>query len=169
MANAMKMMGWIEGVVLLVIGLISLVEGLRLISRIDLHAITDVLGPGYYIFSLGLILMVTGIAYFATRYRNIFKTKKDGLNSEVGIQKINKVVFYMIAVFIIYIILIDIFGYVVPTFFFFLLEFKLAGVKSWKINVILTLLVTSVFYLIFIQYCRIVFPHGLVFANILYF
>lgn len=153
-------MNWIEGLVLLVIGLIGLVEGLRLIDRIDPDAITDVLGPGYYIFSLGLILMVTGIAYFLTSYRNIFKLKRNGLNREMEIQKINKAVFYMIGVFLIYIILIDMFGYLGPSFFFFLLEFRLAGVKSWKRNVLLTLIVTAVFYFVFVQYCRIVFPHG---------
>jgi amino acid transporter len=156
----MKMMEWIEGMVLLAIGLISLVEGLRLISRIDPHAITDVLGPGYYVFSLGMILIVTGIAYILTSYRNIFKMKRNGLNREMEIQKINKAVFYMIVVFLIYIILIDMFGYLGPSFFFFLLEFKLAGVKSWKSNVLLTLVVTGVFYFVFVQYCRIVFPHG---------
>ena len=153
-------MNWIEGLVLLVIGLIGLVEGLRLIDRIDPDAITDVLGPGYYIFSLGLILMVTGIAYFLSSYRNIFKLKRNGLNREMEIQKINKAVFYMIGVFLIYIILIAMFGYLGPSFFFFLLEFRLAGVKSWKRNVLLTLIVTAVFYFVFVQYCRIVFPHG---------
>jgi hypothetical protein len=148
----MKRMRSIEGGVLLIVGLITLVEGLRLVEGGDPNAITDVLGPGYYDCFLGDV-----------SYAGVIKMKSDGLNSAIRIQGINRAALYMVLVFFLYIVLIDILGYLIPTLLFFLLEFWLAGVKSWKTNVALTLIVTFVFYAIFIRYCRIVFPDGLLF------
>jgi hypothetical protein len=161
--KALKMTVWIEGMVLLGAGIISLAEGLRLTRKIDPDAISDVLGPGYYIFFLGLILMITGITYLFINYRKILNMKKEALGRETGNQRINMVVIYMVVVFILYLTLINIAGYLVPTLIFFFLEFRLAGVKSWKRDLILTSVVTGVFYFVFIQYCRLVFPHGIVF------
>jgi putative tricarboxylic transport membrane protein len=159
----MKRMRSIEGGVLLIVGLITLVEGLRLVEGGDPNAITDVLGPGYYDCFLGAILMITGVVHLAVSYAGVIKMKSDGLNSAIRIQGINRAALYMVLVFFLYIVLIDILGYLIPTLLFFLLEFWLAGVKSWKTNVALTLIVTFVFYAIFIRYCRIVFPDGLLF------
>lgn len=161
--KAMNMTVWIEGMVLLGTGIISLAEGLRLTRKIDPDAISDVLGPGYYIFFLGLILMITGITYLFINYRKFLNMKKGALGRETGKKRVNMIVFYMVVVLIIYLTFINIAGYLVPTLIFFFLEFRLAGVKSWKGNLILTSFVTAVFYIIFIQYCRLVFPHGIVF------
>jgi len=159
--KVMKMTVWIEGMVLLGTGIISLAEGLRLTRKIDPDAISDVLGPGYYIFSLGLILMITGITYLFINYRKFLNMEKGASGGETGKQRINRVVIYMIVVLIMYLTLINIAGYLLPTLIFFFLEFRLAGVKSWKRNLILTTVVTGVFYFVFIQYCRLVFPHGI--------
>jgi hypothetical protein len=159
--KAMKMTVWIEGIVLLGTGIISLAEGLRLTQKIDPDAIADVLGPGYYIFSLGLLLMITGITYLLINYRKFLNMKKEASGGETEKQRMNRVVIYMVAVFIIYLTLINMAGYLVPTLIFFFLEFRLAGVKSWKRNLILTSVVAGIFYVVFIQYCRLIFPHGI--------
>jgi hypothetical protein len=159
----MKMQGWIEGGVLLGIGLIGLAEGLRLTQNIDPDAITDVLGPGYYIFFLGLILMIAGITHLFLHDRKTVSMKQEASDRETGKQKVNLIVLYMAVVLVIYLVAINIAGYLVATPIFFLLEFRLAGVKSWNRNVILTLALTAAFYLIFINYCRMVFPPGVFF------
>jgi branched-subunit amino acid transport protein AzlD len=159
----MKMITWIEGITLLATGFIGVGEGLRLAKKIDPDAITDVLGPGYYIFFLGLILIIIGVTYLSVNYKNIFYKEKKSLYRQIKEKKAISTVFYMILVLIIYFISIYIAGYLVPTLIFFFLEFRVAGLKSWKRNILLTLVVTAVFYLIFIKYCRMVFPHGLFF------
>ena len=159
----MKMLGWIEGAVLLGIGLIGSAEGLRLTQNIDPYAISDVLGPGYYIFFLGLILMIAGVTHLFSHYRKTLSMKKEPSDRETGKQKTNLTVLYMAVVLVIYLTIINIAGYLVATPIFFLLEFRLAGVKSWSRNVILTLAITTAFYFIFINYCRMVFPPGLFF------
>jgi hypothetical protein len=158
-----KMIVWIEGITLLVTGFIAVAEGLRLTKKIDPDAVTDVLGPGYYIFFLGLILVIIGVTYLSVNYKNIFYRKKESLHRRTNGKKASRTVFYMILVFVIYLTFIHIAGYIFPTLIFFFLEFRLAGVNSWKRNIMLTLLITAVFYLIFIRYCRIVFPQGLFF------
>lgn len=161
--KTMKMTVWMEGMVLLGTGIMSIAEGLRLARKIDPDAISDVLGPGYYIVFLGLILITTGMTYGIIHCRDILHMEKGGSPVEVKEQKGKRIVFPMVIVLILYLILINIAGYLVPTLLFFFLEFRLAGVESWKRNVLLTLAVTAVFYLIFIQYCHLVFPRGLFF------
>lgn len=163
--KTMKIKVLIEGILLLVIGFICLAESLRLINRLDPKKISDVLGPGYYIFSLGLLLLIIGMIYLFIHYREALRMEKGSLTQELTIQKINMKVVYMILVFVIYIILIHIVGYFVSTVLFFFLEFRLAGVRSWKSNMILTLIVTGVFYFVFIHYCQIVFPRGILLEN----
>jgi hypothetical protein len=154
---------WIEGITVLATGFIAVAEGLRLVKKIDPDAVTDVLGPGYYILFLGLILIIIGVIYLSVNYKNIFYKKKESLYRRIKEKKGISTVFYMTLVLVFYLTSIHIAGYLVPTLIFFLLEFRLAGVKSWKRNIILTLVITVVFYLIFIRYCRIVFPQGLFF------
>jgi len=154
----------IEGVVVLMIGLVGLVEGLRLVNKVDPDAISDVLGPGYYILFLGLVLAAAGMVHFLRIPGRRFDAKSESSRPEGDVQKTTRVVFYMIATLLVYIVLIYLFGYPGPTFLFFLIEFRLAGVKSWKMNILATTLVTVAFYLIFVQYCRMVFPEGFFFT-----
>jgi len=154
---------WIEGITLIAAGIIAVAEGLRLTQKIDPDAVTDILGPGYYIFFLGVILAIIGVTYLTVNYKEAFYKREGSLSRRIKGKKGISTVFYMTLVFVFYLISIHIAGYLVPTLIFFFLEFRLAGVKSWKRNIILTLAVTAVFYLIFIRYCRIVFPQGVFF------
>lgn len=160
----MKTIEWVEGALLLALGLIGIVEGLRLAGNVDPDAITDILGPGYYILSLGFILIITSIGYVLSCSISNDNVEKKELGREHIKSKASKTVFYMVFVLIAYLCLINILGYFIPTIFFLFLEFKLVGVKTWKKNFILSVLITLVFYLIFIKYCRMVFPTGIVFG-----
>jgi putative tricarboxylic transport membrane protein len=149
----------IEGLLLLVIGLVSMVEGLRLIIYKNPEILYDVLGPGFYVLGISILLMVTGIVYLFINYRKVPSMGKAlETNKKMRIRMMN-----MIVVFAIYIFLIDIIGYLVATIIFFLLEFRLVGFKSWVHNVILTLIVTIVYYIVFIHYCSLTFPRGIFF------
>lgn len=155
----MKIKVLMEGILLLVIGLICLAEGLHLVNNVDPDAVKDVVGPGYYILSVSIILMVIGIVYLLMNRRIL--VKKVTLSKEQATKKISMIVIHMTVVLLIYIVLIYIFGYLFSTLVFFFLEFRLAGVKSFKSNVVLAVAVSAVFYFVFIQYCNLVFPHGL--------
>jgi hypothetical protein len=159
--KSMKIKELIEGLLILFISFICLAESLRLIRGLDPKKISDVLGPGYYIFSLGVFLMMIGLTYLFMHYREALRMKKGSSTQELTLRKMNMKVVHMVLVFVIYILLTHTVGYFASTLLFFFLEFRLAGVRSWKSNVLLTSIVTVVFYLVFIHYCQIVFPRGI--------
>lgn len=148
----------IEGILLLVIGLVSLKEGLRLILYKDPVILYDVMGPGDYILLLGLALIATAIIHVVVNYRKPIMGKVETVRKVMRTRMISIVVVIMIYTF-----LIDIVGYLVATIFFFLTEFRVMGIKSWRLNIILSIVLTGFYYIIFIQYCSMVFPRGIFF------
>ncbi|MFX0198031.1 MAG: tripartite tricarboxylate transporter TctB family protein [Candidatus Hodarchaeota archaeon] len=157
----MKRTVLIEGILFLLVGFVSMGEGLRLTIYKDPRVLYDLLGPGLYLFLLGFIMTATGVVHLFIHYRKERKDlsmEKVAVNKELRIRMIS-----MIVVLAIYIILIRIVGYLFATAFFFFLEFRIVGFKSWPINIILSLILTAAYYIVFVQYCRVVFPRGVFF------
>ena len=148
----------IEGILLLVIGLVSLIEGLRLILYKDPVILYDVLGPGDYILVLGLTLIFVAVVHVIVNYSKSIKGKVEMVSKVMRTRMISIVVVIMIYTF-----LIDIVGYLVATIFFFLTEFRVMGIKSWRLNIILSIVLTGVYYIVFVQYGDMVFPRGVLF------
>lgn len=152
----MKRTVLIEGILLLVIGLVSAGEGMHLIVDKDPNIIYDMIGPGYYVLLLSIALMATGVVHLIVNYRKRLIMEKVEVTGEMRRRMIS-----IVAVMAIYTFLIGITGYLVATIVFFLLEFRVIGIKSWRLNVILTILLTAVYYIVFIRYCDMVFPRGI--------
>lgn len=148
----------IEGILLLMIGLVSMGEGLRLITQMDPQAVSDVLGPGWYVLFIGLTLIATAIVHFIAHYRETPSVKKVAVDRPMRMLMIT-----MVVVMAVYTFLIEITGYLVATPLFFLAEFRVIGVKSWLTNILLTIAMTAVYYLVFVRYCDMVFPRGILF------
>ena len=148
-----------EGIFIVIISFIGVYDGIRLILCKDPQGLYDCLGPGSYILILSLGLTITGVAHLLINYR---KASSKGVKSTTQKTKNRSmIVIYMVSIFSIYVFLINIFGYFLSTILFLLLEFKIAGVKSWKVNIILTLSISIGFYIVFIKYCGMVFPRGI--------
>jgi hypothetical protein len=156
----MKPSSLIEGLIFLVIGFAGTAEGVRLINKVDPDAIKDVLGPGYYVIILGVMLMIIGSAHLVNNWRVEGMPRARGKAATSPVIS-NPIPLYMIAVFAVYVFLMYFFGFLMSTLIFFSVEFRVAGVRSWKKNVTLTAVTTAVFYLIFVHYCNLVFPAGL--------
>lgn len=152
----MKRTVLIEGILLLVIGLVSAGEGMHLIVDKDPNIIYDMIGPGYYVLLLSIALMATGVVHLIVNYRKRLIMEKVEVTGEMRRRMIS-----IVAVMAIYTFLIGITGYLVATIVFFLLEFRVIGIKSWRLNVTLTILLTAVYYIVFIRYCDMVFPRGI--------
>lgn len=152
----MKRATIVEGAILLVVSLTGIVQGFQLNAIKDPQRLALLMGPGTYILVLSFILLITAIVHVLMDYRkgvDIVSTPKTEIHASPKL-------ILMIAVFALYAFLIDIVGYVIPTVLFFLLEFRLSGVTSWKVNTLLTACLVVSFYYIFIKYCEMVFPHG---------
>ncbi len=156
--NSMKKKVFIEGILLLAIGLLGLVEGVRLVTHRDPKTAYDILGPGFYILFLAIAWIAIGIIHLAVNYRKSFDMKMAAVGKEMRIRMI-----YMVLVFALYIFLIDIVGYIAASVIFFFLEFRAVGIKRWLTNAMLTSGLTITYYIVFVHYCSMVFPRGIFF------
>jgi len=148
----------IEGTLIMVFSLVAMAEGLRLIVHKDPYMLYDPLGPGFYIFALSAGLMTVGVVHLIVNYRKSPSAEKVSVSKEM-----RRHLFSSIMVLAIYILLIDFAGYLVATLIFNFVELKIAGVKSWGANFILTLILTIGYYVIFVKCCEMVFPRGILF------
>ncbi len=136
-------------------GLAAMVEGLRLVVYKDPYVFYDPVGPGYYVLALSVGLLIVGAVHLVVHYR------KSGVVTYTAGSREMRPLFSSIIVLVLYLLLISFTGYLVATLFFFLLQFRVTGVRSWRTNVILTLVFTAVYYVIFVRLCEMVFPRGI--------
>jgi putative tricarboxylic transport membrane protein len=151
----------IEGILLFVIGLISVIEGVRLIIYKNLVISYDPVGPSFFVLLCGICLMIVAVLYVIVNYRKPLSTEKmvaDVADKEMTIRLISAIV-----VCVAYIFLINIVGYLIATVVFLLLQFRITGVKNWLTNCLISIILTALFYFGFIVYCDMPFPKGMIF------
>ena len=155
----MRITTLIEGVILLVLGLVALAGGLRLIIYKDPHLLYDPMGPGPYIAAIGVGLMTIGVVYLVRNYR------KSPTMDDVPVDRKTRIrIMSTIATCALYVFLIHIVGYLLATIIFFFLEFRIEGIKSWLSVVVLSLVLSALYYFIFVQWAGLVFPRGIFFT-----
>jgi putative tricarboxylic transport membrane protein len=104
-------------------------------------------------------MMATGIAYIIAHLIKLPSIeRKEEVNKEMRFRLYGSFV-----VCVLYLILINTLGYLVASFIFFILEFRILGIKSWPFNVLLSAFISVAYYFVFIKYCSMVFPRGLLF------
>ena len=152
----MKIRVLIEALILIAISLIGLAEGSRLTFYKGPHIQYDILGPGPYVLIISVALMIVGILHLVANFGKLITVDKVITSKEMRGRMMS-----MVVVCAIYIFLIGIVGYLVSTILFFFLEFRILGIKSWPINTLLTLCLTATYYFVFIRFCNMVFPRGI--------
>ena len=148
----------IEGILLLMLSLVAMGEGLRLVIDKDPYTLYDPLGPGLYAIAIGFGLMVVGVVYLIGNYRTPPTMEVVPVDKKMKMRLMSTV-----AACVIYIALISIVGYLLATIIFFFLEFRIERIRSWTWVVILSLVLSGLYYLVFVQYCNMVFPRGILF------
>jgi len=148
---------WIEGFILVAISLVSLAESLRLISYEDPQLVTDLLGPGYYLLLMSIGMLVTGVVHIYHHRKERSMTKEE-TSKEMRIRLMGSFV-----ACVIYLILINTIGYSTATFVFFVLMFRIVGIRSWPYNFVLSAFLSVVFYFVFVKFCNMIFPRGILF------
>jgi hypothetical protein len=161
-----KMGGLIELCVLVIVGLGSIIEGLRL-TGLKL-AQFDPLGPGRYNIGVGIILIFVSVLYFIGQRKKEAKAPKGATQKAAGDQtSADKQKAYtimmvsIIAIMAIYALLISWIGYLFASAVFFLLINRAVGVRSWVVNLASTAILTASYYLIFVKWMGMMFPHGI--------
>ena len=67
----------------------------------------------------------------------------------------------MVGIIALYAVMIQFLGYLVATPIFFLLMFRVVGIGSWRKNMMLTVILSTAYYLVFVHYCSVIFPRGI--------
>lgn len=148
---------WTEGLISVSVGLISLVESLRLISYEDPPLVKDLLGPGYYLLLMSIGMLVTGIIHIH-HHRKEHAVAKEKTNKEMRIR-----LFSSFLTCALYLVLIDLIGYLIATIVFFIVMFRIVGIRSWPYNVFLSAFLSVAFYFVFVKFSSMVFPRGILF------
>ena len=152
----MNKVALVEGAIIIFLSIVGLKESVTLISEKDPSTVYDVVGPGYYILALSILLLASGVAHLVVHVRKSILAEKVVTDKELRIK-----MFGMLGMLGLYLVMISVFGYLISTIVFFIAEFRLAGVKSWRTNILMTICVTAGYYFVFIEYCSMVFPRGI--------
>jgi hypothetical protein len=143
----------VEGILLLAAASASMAEGLRLASQPkDVH-IQDVIGPGFYLFFLGLPLLAVSVAHMVVSHKKSTTEEKPETDRKMRIRML-----LMTATLGAYILAIDIVGYLAASFLFFLLELRIVGIKSWAKSIVSSIAFAVIYYLVFVRFCNMIFP-----------
>jgi len=157
---------FIEGSVFTILSFLGLAEGFRLLMEPHSANISyDIVGPGSYILAFSFGLFVVGVIHVITNYRKARAVNKT-MDKTPAEKQMRMRMFTTIAAFALYAFLINIVGYLVATIVYFILQFRIEGIKSWLHNVILTLVLSGGLYLIFVQLCNTIFPRSILFKYI---
>jgi hypothetical protein len=151
-----------EVLVVVILGVFSVSEGIRLVLEKKLHKF-DILGPGFYNIGLGSLLIIVGLLYFLSEWKKATPIEDKKAVTSPGKSKYTKMMISMIAVMVAYIFLMYVTGYLLSSLVFFFLINRIAGFRSWVTTVGATILMTAAFYLVFVMWMGIIFPRGLLF------
>lgn len=150
----MRMTLLVEVIILVAVGVVSIIEGIRLVygGKLQLY---DVLGPGFYNVGIGIILIIAGIIYFISRRRKVFNEKKEVTSKEYRIKMVN-----MVVIMAVYIFLMSLIGYLFASMVFFFLINRVVGFRSWLINGVASIGMAISFHIIFVSWMGMIFPRG---------
>ncbi len=153
---------WGTGLLFIIIGLVSISESVRLILYKDPSITYDTLGPGSYLLLLSTGLVVTG---FFDTYHHWVKRRGSLANRNTN-QKMSFRLIGSILVSVFYLVLISVLGYLLASLVFFILEFRIVGIKSWRYNFVLSVIITATYYFVFVKCCNLEFPKGFCFGKL---
>jgi len=147
----------IESTLFGAVGAAGMVEGLRLSAdRTDLY---QMMGPGAYISGLSLALMLIGAIHLIVNMRRSVGVERVPVSRIERTRMVSIVVLLCANIF-----LIELAGYAVALVIFFLAVFRILEVKSWRTNIILSLSLAAVYYVVFVKFCDVIFPPGILFS-----
>lgn len=153
----------VEGLILVGMGIMAIIECVRLAIRVGHPGHHDVLGPIGYALIIGIFLLITGVAYLFSQGREKPVIKEPAAGKESGaLLKVAGVV----GILTLSGFLMTIIGYLLASVVFFVLVSRVLGVKSWLFNIIYSVALALIFQLIFGNLLGVVLPQGYIDINI---
>lgn len=141
----------IESILLSGLSILGIWEGIRLLRQE--HTMGDLIGPGGFVLSVSAVLFLITIVYLLRMYltrRGFVKTQ--WVRPRFG------TIGRLMVVLGLYVVAVPIVGYAIGSAIFFILAFKISGVKSWGRSTAVGIVVALAFELVFSRYAGISFP-----------
>ncbi len=138
-----------EGLILLVIGIVGVIEGFRL-NRVSAAA-DEAFGPGWYLLILSVILIICGLYYLASTFKRVNKKMEAALSWKGPAS-------FCILAMIFYSLLIPYIGYFISTAAFVFVATRLFGEQSWVTSTLVAGISGAVFWFVFIFLAKIPMP-----------
>ena len=153
----------IEFFILAALGLIAVVEGLRLESTNRPKGVYDRIGAGNFLLGIGIALLLVAGAYFYQEMRECRSHPSAPKTPPVDAEKPKTMaVIITVGLTMLNILLIPILGYLVPAMLFFVLNFTIFKLtKSQPLNVIIGIGVGITFFVLFQHALGMFFPTGM--------
>lgn len=141
------------GAAFLLLGIASLAEAYVLSLDPNATRLHQTLRPGLYVALLGAVLVVSGIVHI-WRNAGVLTARVTAAGTRHAPA--------LVAVLVGYVLLIERLGYMAASAPFFVLVLRLFGARSWLISGGLGIVLTGVFYVLFVRYLGVILPRGLV-------
>lgn len=138
-----------EGLILTAIGIIGVVEGIRL-NRVSAEA-DEAFGPGWYLLILSVILIICGLYYLASTFKKVSEKKETALSWRGPAS-------FCILAMIFYSLLLPYIGYLIGTAAFVFVATRLFGEQSWVKSTLIAGISGTVFWFVFIFLAQIPMP-----------
>jgi hypothetical protein len=154
----MKRTGLADGILFVAVSIVCLLEGFHLSRTSDPLALHQELAPGLYVSLLGFVLLLAGVAHLIASRKAVMVERDAG-------DRATRVRLIAITLSLAgYVVLIALVGYLAATFVFFLLLFRIFGGQAWPRSAALSAAIAAVFYVVFVKYCDVIFPHAMLFG-----
>ncbi|MHB9098940.1 MAG: tripartite tricarboxylate transporter TctB family protein [Syntrophales bacterium] len=150
----------IEGIVMSALASFGILEAIYIMFHKDPNTVAELVGPGSYILILAVPLLLTGLFHIWREYRKGPTEIAPGFKQQIDGK--------LIGIFLItsaYIYLIGVIGYLFSSLIFFIFAFKLSGVERWRNNLIISFVLSGLYYVIFVKMCDLIFPRSIFFAG----
>ena len=138
-----------EGLVLMIIGIIGIIDGLRL-NRIS-SAANEAFGPAWYLIIISIIMIMGGFSCFVSSIKNINK-KKEVFRFSLGPASL------AIVAMVIYSVVVSYLGYFVSNVAFLLVGMRLFGEQSWVRAILIAGVSGVAFWFLFVFFAKIPVP-----------
>lgn len=151
-----------ECAALLIIGMLGFTGGVNSYLSMDARMQSSTMKPGMYVCGLSIAMIIAALAY---AYYGL-KQAPSGPEEQAGESRKKESgarISLVLGAVGLYAYLISLVGYLPSTLLFLMAQFRLFGVDSLWRNIVVSGVVAAMFYLVFIQYGGMVFPHASLF------
>lgn len=138
-----------EGLILTIIGIVGIIEGLSL-NRLSEEA-GDAFGPGWYLIVLSFVLIICGLYYLVSTFKELNK------KTEAALVWNGPATFAIIAM-IFSCVLLPYIGYFISTAAFIFVGTRLFGEQSWVRSILVAGISGAVFWFVFVFLAQIPMP-----------